>query len=76
MGDKADASCGLTKWLRGKGILDIPWHYLGDVISPTIFNIVVDAVVRYWLSQVVREGRENQSFGADSHPKINNLLCG
>jgi hypothetical protein len=24
----------------------------GDPVSPTIFNIVVDAVVRYWLSQV------------------------
>jgi len=31
----------------------------GDVISPTIFNIVVDAVVRYWLLQVANNGSED-----------------
>ena len=35
----------------------------GDIISPTIFNIVGDAVVCYWLSQVVGEGSEITGLG-------------
>ncbi len=30
----------------------------GDVISPIIFNVVADAVVRYWLSLVCEDGRD------------------
>ena len=26
----------------------------GDLLSPTIFNVVVDAVVRHWVSVVVK----------------------
>ena len=31
----------------------------GDLISPTIFNVVVDAVVRHWVS-VIMEGAEER----------------
>ena len=31
----------------------------GDPLSPTIFNVVVDAVVRHWVTVVV-EGSEDQ----------------
>ena len=27
----------------------------GDPLSPTIFNVVVDAVVRYWVNGIVEE---------------------
>ena len=30
----------------------------GDIVSPTIFNIVVDAIVRYWFS-IISEDRED-----------------
>ena len=42
----------------------------GDIISPTIFNIVVDAVVCYWLSQVVGEGSENTGLGLTATNKL------
>lgn len=35
----------------------------GDIPSPTIFNIVVDAIVRYWLSLVVDDGSEVDGLG-------------
>jgi hypothetical protein len=35
----------------------------GDIISPMIFNIVVDAVVHYWLSLVVDDGSEFNGLG-------------
>ena len=43
----------------------------GDPLSPTIFNVVVDAVVRHWLHRVMEEveargetGREGQHQAA------------
>ena len=48
-------SCGVTQ---------------GDIISPTIFNIVVDAVVRHWLSQVVGEGSEITGLGQTVADKL------
>ena len=35
----------------------------GDPVSPTIFNIVVDAVVRFWLSQETDDGSELIGLG-------------
>jgi len=35
----------------------------GDIISPTIFNVVADAIVRYWLSLVVDDGSEVDGLG-------------
>ena len=48
-------SCGVTQ---------------GDIISPTLFNIVVDAVVHYWLSQVVGEGSETTGLGQTITEKL------
>ena len=30
----------------------------GDPLSPTIFNMVVDAVVRHWVTMVLDEGEK------------------
>ena len=30
----------------------------GDPLSPTIFNVVVDAVVRHWIDRIVNEAEE------------------
>ena len=35
----------------------------GDIPSPTIFNVVVDAIVRYWLSLVVDDGSKADGLG-------------
>jgi hypothetical protein len=35
----------------------------GDIVSPTIFNIVVDATVRYWLTLVLDDGSEFEGLG-------------
>jgi hypothetical protein len=35
----------------------------GDIVSPTIFNIVVDAIVRNWLNLVLDDGSEVNGFG-------------
>jgi retron-type reverse transcriptase len=35
----------------------------GDIVSPTIFNIVVDAIVRHWLNLVLDDGSEVNGFG-------------
>jgi hypothetical protein len=36
----------------------------GDIVSPTIFNVVIDAVVRYWLTVVSEDGRDAmEGFG-------------
>ena len=42
----------------------------GDIISPTIFNIVVDAVVCYWLSQVDGEGSKITGLGQTVTKKL------
>jgi hypothetical protein len=41
----------------------------GDPVSPTIFNIVVDAVVRYWLSLVCGENIAANGFGYEVKEK-------
>ena len=30
----------------------------GDIVSPTIFNVVVDTIIRYWLTLVSDDGRD------------------
>jgi hypothetical protein len=41
----------------------------GDPVSPTIFNIVVDAVVRYWLSLVCGENVAANGLGYEVKEK-------
>ena len=43
----------------------------GYPLLPTIFNVVVDAVVRYWDSLVVeRAGGDSSNYDA-AHPAVN-----
>ena len=35
----------------------------GDPLSPTIFNVVVDAVVRNWVTVVIAGGEEQGELG-------------
>ena len=35
----------------------------GDLLSPTIFNVVVDAVVRHWIDGIVDETEEKGETG-------------
>ena len=37
----------------------------GDPLSPTIFNVVVDAVVRHWVHGVVEEAEARQETGQE-----------
>ena len=42
----------------------------GDILSPMIFNIMMDAVIRYWESEEQEEDRNVQFYADDG------LLCG
>jgi hypothetical protein len=35
----------------------------GDIVSPTIFNILVDSVIQHWLNLILDNGSEVNSFG-------------
>ena len=37
----------------------------GDPISPTIFNVVVEAVVRHWLTGVIADAEEQGELGKE-----------
>ena len=37
----------------------------GDPLSPTIFNVVVDAVVRHWIDGIVNETEEKGEMGRE-----------
>ena len=37
----------------------------GDPLSPTIFNVVVDAVVRHWIDGIVDEAEEKGETGRE-----------
>ena len=37
----------------------------GDLLSPTIFNVVVDAVVRHWVHGAVKEAEVREETGRD-----------
>ena len=37
----------------------------GDPLSPTIFNVVVDAVVRHWVHRVVEEAEARGETGRE-----------
>jgi hypothetical protein len=44
----------------------------GDIPSPTIFNIVVDAIVRYWTAEVV--GDQAAIDGGDAWPVVSSTV--
>ena len=35
----------------------------GDPLSPTIFNVIMDAVVRHWVNRIVDEAEEKGETG-------------
>ena len=37
----------------------------GDPLSPTIFNVVVDAVVRHWVTIAVTEAEKKREWGRE-----------
>ena len=37
----------------------------GDPLSPTIFNVVVDAVVRYWVTGNIADAEERGDLGKE-----------
>ena len=37
----------------------------GNLISPTIFNVVVDAVVRHWVTGVILDSEERGELGKE-----------
>ena len=37
----------------------------GDPLSPTIFNVVVDAVVRHWVTIAVTEAEKRRARGRE-----------
>ena len=39
----------------------------GDPLSPTLFNVVVDAVVRHWLEGQQAEKEEKDAEGGEGH---------
>ena len=54
----------------GKGFKGERGVTQGDLLSPTIFNVVVDAVVRHWLQIATQEGERRGERGgrADTRP--------
>ena len=42
----------------------------GDLLSPTIFNVVVDAVVRHWIDGLVAETAEKGETGREGQPQL------
>ena len=39
----------------------------GDPLSPTIFNVVADAVVRHWIEGLKTETEEKSETGREGH---------
>ena len=48
-----------TAFQRARGVTQ------GDPLSPTIFNVVVDAVVKHWVTVVVEGGEERGERGQE-----------
>ena len=46
----------------------------GDPLYPTIFNVVVDAVVRHWVAVMVERAEERSGRGQEGRHQ-NSLLC-
>ena len=42
----------------------------GDPLSPTIFNVVVDAVVRHWIEGLVTETEEKGEMGREGRHQL------
>ena len=49
----------------GKGFIGGRGETQGDPLSPTIFNVVVDAVVRHWLTIVAQEAERRGERGRE-----------
>ena len=47
----------------------------GDPLSPTIFNVVVDAVVRHWVTVAVEGAKERGECGQDSRHQAAQLYA-
>ena len=45
----------------------------GDIISPTLFNVVCDAIIRYWLLTVT-DDHENAQVGMSARIVLHNAL--
>ena len=41
----------------------------GDPLSPTIFNLVVDALVRHWVTGVIADTEEQGEIGKEGRHK-------
>ena len=65
-----------TYWLRLTMVARVVGYYgeafkgargvtQGDLLSPTIFNVVVDAVVRHWIEGLVTENEEKGETGRE-----------
>ena len=50
--------CG-TAFKGGRGVKQ------GDPLSPTVFNVVVDAVVRHWVTGVIADAQERGNLGKE-----------
>ena len=48
-----------TGFKGGRGVTQ------GDLLSPTIFNVVVDAVVRHWVTIAVTEAEKRRERGME-----------
>ena len=48
----------------------------GDPLYPTIFNVVVDAVVRHWVTLKVEEADTRGGAGEGGQASVFPLLCG
>ena len=45
-----------------KGVREVT---LGGLLSPTIFNVVVDAVIRHWIDGIVDKAEEKGETGLE-----------
>ena len=48
----------------------------GDPLSPTIFNVVVDVVVRHWVTLALEEAETRGRVGVGGQASGRPLLCG
>ena len=42
----------------------------GDPLSPTILNVVVDAVVRHWVTGVIADAEERDKLGKEGRHQV------
>ena len=56
------ARAGRCYWTAFKGERGVTQ---GDPLSPTIFNVVVDTVVRHWVTGVIADAEERGKLGKE-----------